>query len=141
MVLLSQESLWCSCGCTVVNRHGRCARCQRQQKLSREAFGGNRDRALTRDGRRCQGCGGVKDLLVHHRQPGLDFLRLLITLCRSCHTRIHRTYRPQFGFPAELRNLWREAHPDLAEQLELALTVGPLLQAGPQYQASLFDAA
>jgi hypothetical protein len=41
------------------------------------------------------------------------------TLCRRCHPRVHSTLRPSFSFPDWLRDLWREQHPDLAEQLLL----------------------
>lgn len=77
-------------------------------------------------------------LLVHHRKPGVDEMRFLITLCRRCHVRIHRTWRPSFVFLTFelLRRLWREVNQDLAEQRLLAL----LPAAGqPVEQGSLFD--
>lgn len=125
-----------------MNCHGRCARCQRRHKLSKEAFSGNREQAIIRDGQCCRACGSIEDLLVHHRRPGQDALRLLVTLCRSCHTRIHHTLRPTFGFRDELRRLWREAHPGLPEQQLLALVVAAGCPSHRVYQqVSLFEAA
>lgn len=113
---LKQESLWCSCGSLLVNRHGRCAGCERRRRLSLERFGGLREAALLRDRYRCRHCRTRDDLLVHHRRPGVNVLRLLITLCRRCHSRVHNTLRPQYEFPALLLTLWRESHPGVAEQ-------------------------
>jgi 5-methylcytosine-specific restriction endonuclease McrA len=49
---------------------------------------------LERDGWRCQGCGRMEDLQVHHIRPrsqlGDDIERNLITLCIGCHQRVHR---------------------------------------------------
>ena len=49
---------------------------------------------LGRDGWRCQYCGSRRDLQVHHiRSRGLlgdDAEDNLITLCATCHQRIHR---------------------------------------------------
>jgi hypothetical protein len=78
---------------------------------------------IARDEGCCRACGAHRDLLVHHRRPPHNELRWLAALCRSCHTRLHRTLRLRFGFPAELRLLWREAHPGLAEQLDLSDSV------------------
>jgi hypothetical protein len=130
--MLAQHALWCVCGAATLNRLGRCARCDRRRRLSLEKFGGLRDHALARDGERCQACGSLDDLCVHHRRPGVHRLPLLLTLCRPCHARIHATWRPGFGFPAELRRLWREANPGLAEQIELALRVGEVAAAPVQ---------
>jgi len=121
---IQQNALWCACGSLVVNAHGRCARCNRRRRLSQEGFGGLREQVLARDDWRCRVCLLFDDLLVHHRKPGVNETRWLITLCRPCHTRIHATWRPPFGwhsraFPPALAQLWREAHPDLAEQLPL----------------------
>jgi 5-methylcytosine-specific restriction endonuclease McrA len=52
-----------------------------------------RQRVLRRDGWRCQFCGSMSNLEVHHQQfrsqSGEDADSNLITLCHSCHTRIH----------------------------------------------------
>jgi DNA-directed RNA polymerase subunit RPC12/RpoP len=113
---VTQESLWCSCGNQVINAAGRCATCDRRRRLSLEAFDGLREAALERDGYRCRNCGNADDVLVHHRRPGVNVLRWLISLCRGCHSRVHATWRPWYGFPALLLQLWREIHPELAEQ-------------------------
>lgn len=48
---------------------------------------------LKRDDWKCQGCGATHDYRVHHIIPvesgGSDDPRNLITLCKSCHERIH----------------------------------------------------
>ena len=137
-----QDSLWCHCGATPVNRRGLCRRCDRQRRLSEERFGGLRERILLRDASRCRCCGEgeFRRLVVHHRRPGANSIRLLITLCRTCHVRVHRTWRPRFGFPPELRVLWREQYPKLAEQRELPL-YGPRLAVVSFHQAGLFSVA
>ena len=49
---------------------------------------------LERDSWRCQGCGSMQNLQVHHlklrSQSGGDEEHNLITLCADCHTRAHR---------------------------------------------------
>ena len=49
---------------------------------------------LERDGWRCQNCGSMQRLQVHHLKlrshSGGDMERNLITLCAECHARIHR---------------------------------------------------
>jgi 5-methylcytosine-specific restriction endonuclease McrA len=49
---------------------------------------------LERDGWRCQVCGSMQNLQVHHfkfrSHSGSDVEQNLITLCEECHTRIHR---------------------------------------------------
>ena len=48
---------------------------------------------LERDGWRCQECGSLSNLEVHHiehrSQTGNDSEENLITLCSSCHRTIH----------------------------------------------------
>lgn len=63
-----------------------------------------------------------------------------MTLCRRCHAKVHRTLYPRFTFPAELRELWREAHPDQAEQLcfDLSARFGHM---PAEQQPALFEAA
>jgi len=50
-------------------------------------------RVLERDGWRCQRCGSLENLQVHHRtkrsQQGDDALRNLVTLCAYCHMAEH----------------------------------------------------
>ena len=48
---------------------------------------------LRRDGWRCQSCGAMSNLEVHHREfrshSGSDSEENLITLCSGCHARAH----------------------------------------------------
>ena len=50
---------------------------------------------LERDGWRCQVCGSMQHLQVHHlkfrSQSGHDEEQNLITLCAECHENVHRT--------------------------------------------------
>jgi 5-methylcytosine-specific restriction endonuclease McrA len=52
-----------------------------------------RNHVLERDSWRCQDCGAMKDLQVHHIRPrsrlGGDVMQNLITLCASCHGKRH----------------------------------------------------
>jgi len=52
---------------------------------------------LQRDGWRCQNCGCMQHLQVHHlklrSQSGSDEERNLITLCAACHEGAHRKPR------------------------------------------------
>jgi ATP-dependent DNA helicase RecQ len=54
-----------------------------------------RQQVLRRDGRRCQSCGTMSNLEVHHKEfrshSGADSEENLITLCAVCHARAHRT--------------------------------------------------
>jgi 5-methylcytosine-specific restriction endonuclease McrA len=53
-----------------------------------------RQQVLRRDGWRCQSCGTMSNLEVHHREfrshSGCDTEENLITLCAACHARMHR---------------------------------------------------
>lgn len=53
-----------------------------------------RQEILRRDAWRCQSCGTMTNLEVHHREfrshSGVDSEENLITLCTSCHARVHR---------------------------------------------------
>ena len=50
-------------------------------------------RVLERDGWRCQKCGSLENLQVHHKirrsQQGNDSLENLVTLCARCHMAEH----------------------------------------------------
>ena len=52
-----------------------------------------RQQILRRDNWRCQSCGTMANLEVHHREfrshSGNDSDENLITLCSDCHRRIH----------------------------------------------------
>ncbi len=53
-----------------------------------------RQQILRRDGWRCQSSGTMKSLEVHHSgfrsHSGADSEENLITLCTTCHARVHR---------------------------------------------------
>jgi 5-methylcytosine-specific restriction endonuclease McrA len=53
-----------------------------------------RQQILRRDDWRCQSCGTMTNLEVHHREfrghSGSDTEENLITLCSRCHARVHR---------------------------------------------------
>jgi len=53
-----------------------------------------RQQVLRRDGWRCQSCGTMSNLEVHHKQfrsqSGDDADQNLITLCTACHAGIHQ---------------------------------------------------
>ena len=53
-----------------------------------------RQQILRRDGWRCQFCGTMSNLEVHHRdfrsRSGADSEENLITLCTACHSSVHR---------------------------------------------------
>src|SRR5271157_2311370 len=52
-----------------------------------------RQQILRRDGWRCQSCGTMTNLEVHHREfrshSGEDLEENLISLCTACHARVH----------------------------------------------------
>jgi len=62
----------------------------RRDPLSYERL---RQQILRRDGWRCQSCGTMSNLEVHHREfrshSGADSEENLITLCTACHPRVH----------------------------------------------------
>ena len=52
-----------------------------------------RQQILRRDGWRCQSCGAMSNLEVHHREfrshSGSEAEENLITLCTPCHATVH----------------------------------------------------
>jgi 5-methylcytosine-specific restriction endonuclease McrA len=62
-------------------------------RLDQPSYKQLRESALKRDGWRCQHCGSMHDLQVHHirRRSSLgdDAEENLITLCAGCHRQIH----------------------------------------------------
>jgi 5-methylcytosine-specific restriction endonuclease McrA len=66
---------------------------QPRLKLNPEEYLLITNAVLKRDGWRCQDCGAMKDLQVHHikrrSQLGGDVAKNLITLCVSCHRKRH----------------------------------------------------
>jgi len=62
-------------------------------KLDDECYQALHRQILQRDNWRCQSCGGMSNLHVHHityrSHSGGDFEPNLITLCATCHSRQH----------------------------------------------------
>ncbi len=62
-------------------------------RLNTDSYRELHRRILERDGWRCQFCGSMQNLQVHHlrlrSQSGDDKEENLITLCAECHARIH----------------------------------------------------
>ena len=62
-------------------------------RLSPELYEDVRQQVLRRDGWRCQSCGAMSNLEVHHKQlrshSGSDIEHNLITLCDHCHKSVH----------------------------------------------------
>jgi 5-methylcytosine-specific restriction endonuclease McrA len=63
-------------------------------RLAPEVYEELRQQVLRRDGWRCQRCGALSHLEVHHKelrsQSGDDREQNLITLCTACHSSVHR---------------------------------------------------
>ena len=62
-------------------------------KLSQQVYRRLMKRVLERDGWRCQKCGSLENLQVHHKtfrsHQGNDSLDNLVTLCAYCHMAEH----------------------------------------------------
>jgi 5-methylcytosine-specific restriction endonuclease McrA len=62
-------------------------------RLDPLSYEGLRQQILRRDGWRCQSCGAMSNLEIHHKEfrshSGHDSEENLITMCTHCHTRIH----------------------------------------------------
>ena len=62
-------------------------------RLDPDSYSKLRNVVLLRDGWRCQACGGMANLEVHHQQfrsrHGSDIADNLITLCTICHRSLH----------------------------------------------------
>jgi len=63
-------------------------------QLDRFEYEKLRQQVLRRDSWRCQSCGAMSNLEVHHQQfrshCGDDSELNLITLCSGCHSNVHR---------------------------------------------------
>jgi len=63
-------------------------------RLEPNAYEQLRHQVLRRDGWRCQSCGSMSNLEVHHKDfrshSGDDTEKNLIRLCNPCHATIHR---------------------------------------------------
>ena len=66
---------------------------RRRIRLDADAYRRLHEEILERDGWRCQACGSLRGLEVHHvqlrSQAGDDSEHNLITLCSACHRRVH----------------------------------------------------
>ena len=66
-------------------------------RLTSESYDRLRKQVLRRDGWRCQACGTMSNLEVHHKQfrsqSGDDSEQNLITLCSKCHAAMHNGSR------------------------------------------------
>ena len=66
----------------------------RRIKLGKQVHRRLMTRVLERDGWRCQKCGSLESLQVHHEikrsHQGNDALANLVTLCAYCHLAEHR---------------------------------------------------
>jgi 5-methylcytosine-specific restriction endonuclease McrA len=75
---------------------------QPRVQLSRDAYRELWIQVLKRDSWRCQGCGKLTSLQVHHIKPrsslGDDTETNLITLCVNCHQNVHRPKHPRNQF-------------------------------------------
>ena len=62
-------------------------------RLDAVSYDSLRQHVLRRDGWRCQSCGSMSNLEVHHQQfrsqLGDDSAENLITLCADCHNALH----------------------------------------------------
>ena len=71
-------------------------------RLNCELYNQLRDQVLRRDSWRCQSCGTMSSLQVHHKQfrsrSGDDSEANLITLCSECHATMH----DRLNLPASL---------------------------------------
>jgi 5-methylcytosine-specific restriction endonuclease McrA len=68
---------------------------QPRLRLDPDLYEQLREKVLRRDGWRCQNCGSMVNLEVHHQefrsQGGEDSEGNLITLCAGCHSLLHRS--------------------------------------------------
>jgi len=66
---------------------------QPRLRLDADAYQQLCRKILERDGWRCQGCGAMHQLQVHHKEfrshSGDDSEENLITLCDDCHRLVH----------------------------------------------------
>jgi 5-methylcytosine-specific restriction endonuclease McrA len=66
---------------------------EQRGKLDGQKLNKLRLQVLRRDGWRCQYCGKMSDLQLHHKQfrshLGEDSEKNLITLCAACHSSLH----------------------------------------------------
>ena len=122
-----QRSLHCPCGNRKILALGLCSTCYTLERQDDENFGGLREAVLERDGKRCRVCDASgrdkRFIIVHHRVPGKSVLHLMISLCPSCHAKVHRTKAVLSAMPPLLPKLWRERQPNGHEQTNLDFKV------------------
>lgn len=141
MASLKQMSMCCHCGVEKILALGLCATCYTLRRQDEEDFGGHREEVLKRDEYRCAvpHCTtlkrGKRSVAVHHRRPGVNNPKWMITLCLSCHAKVTRTQYLQADWPPFLILLWREQHPDGHEQTVLNFSEKSL----PAKLVSLFE--
>jgi 5-methylcytosine-specific restriction endonuclease McrA len=67
----------------------------RRLRLDRVSYETLRQQVLRRDGWRCQSCGTMSNLEIHHKQfrshSGDNSEQNLITLCTTCHASAHHS--------------------------------------------------
>jgi hypothetical protein len=118
-----QRALYCACGRDNILAHGLCPGCYTLKRRDAAYFGGLREEVLKRDGYTCRGCGAPgrckRSITVHHRQPGVSLLSLMISLCPRCHAKVERTQMVLSAMNPILLELWREKHPQGLEQFAL----------------------
>jgi 5-methylcytosine-specific restriction endonuclease McrA len=65
-------------------------------RLDRRSYEELCNQVLRRDGWRCQACGAMSNLEVHHLEfrshSGEDCEENLVTLCVTCHARTHHAH-------------------------------------------------
>jgi 5-methylcytosine-specific restriction endonuclease McrA len=70
-----------------------CSEKYRRQRLATKPYEHLRQLVLRRDNWRCQVCGSMSNLEVHHKefrsQSGDDSEQNLIVLCTNCHSSLH----------------------------------------------------
>ena len=69
-------------------------------RLDPASYENLRQKVLRRDGWRCQSCGTMSNVEVHHKQfrshSGEDLELNLITLCTACHASAHCVSRKTY---------------------------------------------
>ena len=82
-------------------------------KLGKQVYRRLMKRVLERDGWRCQKCGSLENLQVHHKirrsQQGNDSLENLVTLCAYCHLAEHEQLSFEIDALQVIRKPRREA--------------------------------
>ena len=109
-----QRVLFCRCGESRLYAAGKCLPCYSRDKRNERHYAGLREAVLKRDGYRCRTCRFTPSaeqewrlLVVHHRQPGVSEIPLMLTLCAGCHARVERTKLLTRDVPKLVRQLWR----------------------------------